>query len=81
MPRDWDAYYSDPSGKQDDPDPLLIQVAEMLPPGRALDLACGYGRHALYLASLGWQVTAVDKSQVVIDQLRAPGVDAVAADL
>jgi tellurite methyltransferase len=32
----------------------------MLPPGRALDLASGPGRNALYLASLGWSVVAVD---------------------
>lgn len=40
------------------------------PPGRALDLACGAGRHALYLAHLGWQVTAVDASAVALDMLR-----------
>lgn len=31
-----------------------------VPPGRALDLACGEGRNAIWLASLGWDVTAVD---------------------
>lgn len=39
-------------------------------PGRALDLACGTGRHALFLAKLGWQVTAVDASPVAIELLR-----------
>src|SRR5438067_11196563 len=60
-----------------------------MPPGRALDLACGAGRNALYLATLGWQVTAVDSSAVAISILReraaglAPGfsVDARVADL
>jgi SAM-dependent methyltransferase len=33
-------------------------------------LACGAGRHALYLARLGWSVTAVDSSAVAIDRLR-----------
>lgn len=42
----------------------------MVPPGRALDLACGPGRHALYLAKLGWQVTAIDSSHEAIRQLR-----------
>lgn len=37
---------------------------------RALDLACGEGRHALWLATHGWQVTAVDFSQVGIDKGR-----------
>lgn len=49
-------------------------VAEALggaTPGRALDLAAGEGRNALWLASLGWQVTAVDFSQVALDKGRA----------
>ncbi|PPJ32569.1 class I SAM-dependent methyltransferase [Nocardia nova] len=37
---------------------------------RALDLACGEGRHALWLATHGWQVRAVDFSQVGIDKGR-----------
>ena len=43
----------------------------MLSPGRALDLASGPGRHALYLARLGWRVTALDSSPVAIGLLRA----------
>lgn len=42
----------------------------MLPAGEALDLASGPGRHAVYLASLGWRVTAVDHSAVAIGILR-----------
>lgn len=38
---------------------LQVEVAGM-PPGRALDLACGSGREAVYLAAEGWQVVAVD---------------------
>jgi SAM-dependent methyltransferase len=40
------------------------------PPGRALDLACGEGRNALWLASQGWQVTAIDFSPVAIEKAR-----------
>jgi len=83
MPRDWDRHHSDPANISLDPSMLLVQVAEMLPPGRALDLACGPGRNALYLARLGWQVTAVDSSAIAIAHLRSKSseVDARVADL
>ncbi len=42
------------------PNALLEQVVPGLRPGRAIDLACGCGRDAVFLAALGWQVTAVD---------------------
>jgi SAM-dependent methyltransferase len=41
-----------------------------LPPGRALDLAAGEGRNAIWLARRGWDVTAVDFSQVALDKGR-----------
>jgi SAM-dependent methyltransferase len=41
-----------------------------LPPGRALDLAAGEGRNAIWLARRGWQVTAVDFSRVALDKGR-----------
>jgi SAM-dependent methyltransferase len=83
VPRNWDAHYSDPANISLDPAPLLVQVADLLPPGRALDLACGPGRNALYLAQLHWQVTAVDSSAVAIAHLRrhAPTIDSRLADL
>jgi SAM-dependent methyltransferase len=83
LPRDWNAHYAGTEYSAAPPDPLLIQLAEGLPPGRALDLACGTGRHALYLARLGWRVTAVDAAPAAIDRLRreAPGIDAQVADL
>jgi tellurite methyltransferase len=51
--------------------PLLVECASQLPPGRALDLACGTGRNALWLAERGWSVTAVDGSPAAIDTLRS----------
>jgi tellurite methyltransferase len=85
MARDWDEYYAHLADADLTPSPLLVEVAELLPPGRALDLACGTGRHALYLARLGWRVTAVDASSVAIAKLRqragALAIDARVADL
>jgi SAM-dependent methyltransferase len=85
VPRDWDEHYRDPANRDREPSRLLVQAAELLPAGRALDLACGTGRNALYLASLGWRVTAVDASAVAIAALRAEGfgsaIDARVTDL
>jgi SAM-dependent methyltransferase len=46
------------------PNRFLVAETADLPAGRALDLACGEGRNAVWLAEHGWQVTAVDFSDV-----------------
>jgi len=53
------------------PTPLLVETARRLRPGRALDLACGIGRNALWLAEQGWRVTAVDGATAAIEMLRS----------
>jgi SAM-dependent methyltransferase len=40
--------------------PELVELAERLPAGRALDLGCGTGTNAIYLAERGWDVAGVD---------------------
>ena len=52
-------------------------------PGRGLDLAAGEGRNAIWLASLGWEMTAVDFSEVAISKGKAQSeaVDFVVADV
>ena len=45
-----------------EPNAWIAQVTGTLPPGTAIDLAAGEGRNALWLASRGWRVTAVDFS-------------------
>ncbi len=52
------------------PNRWVEQEVGGLPAGRALDLACGEGRNALWLAARGWQVTGVDFSQVGLDKAR-----------
>jgi tellurite methyltransferase len=93
--RGWDERYREQRGTQIRDEcvtPLLAQTvsngaARNLAPGRALDLACGAGRNALWLASRGWQVTAVDGSGVAIDILHQRAarhrltIDARVADL
>jgi 2-polyprenyl-3-methyl-5-hydroxy-6-metoxy-1,4-benzoquinol methylase len=51
-----------------EPDPTLAEVAGALEPGRAIDLAAGDGRNAIWLAARGWDVTAVDFSGVAIER-------------
>jgi ubiquinone/menaquinone biosynthesis C-methylase UbiE len=45
-----------------DPNRFLVEELDALPPGKALDVACGEGRNAIWLASKGWRVTGVDFS-------------------
>src|SRR5687768_16107899 len=52
------------------PAPLVVEAASLAgEPGIALDIACGAGRNALYLAENGWMVIAVDGSSVAIQLL------------
>jgi SAM-dependent methyltransferase len=62
--------------------PNQFVAAELadLPPGRALDLACGEGRNAIWLAGRGWQVTALDFSQVAVDRGRRVAGDELPID-
>lgn len=53
-----------------DYDEILVEHAGYLQPGRALDLGCGSGGNAVWLAKRGWQVTAVDFSGVAIEKAR-----------
>jgi SAM-dependent methyltransferase len=62
------------------PNQLLVREAGPLPPGTALDLGCGEGGDAIWLAAQGWQVTAVDVSDTALrrggDHARDAGVAA-----
>lgn len=52
------------------PSPIVEQVAPALSPGPALDVGCGTGRDAVYLAALGWQVKAIDHLPDALDRGR-----------
>ncbi|MCZ7536599.1 MAG: class I SAM-dependent methyltransferase [Acidimicrobiia bacterium] len=53
------------------PNRFVESECASITPGRALDLACGEGRNAVWLAGLGWRVTAVDWADAAIDKGRA----------
>lgn len=66
----WDQRYAE-HGWPTDPDPLLVEMTTACEPASALDLGCGTGRHALWLARRGWQVTGVDASTVGLRMARS----------
>jgi SAM-dependent methyltransferase len=85
---DWDQRYA---GSEllwsAEPNRFLVAETAGLAPGRALDLACGEGRNAVWLARRGWQVAGVDFSEVAIEKARRlasarkADVDWIVADL
>ena len=61
--------------------PVLIDVAGSLVAGTALDLGCGEGGDAIWLARLGWRVTAVDVSVTALGRASAYAATAGVEDL
>jgi 2-polyprenyl-3-methyl-5-hydroxy-6-metoxy-1,4-benzoquinol methylase len=87
-PEEWDRRYAE-AGLLWSAEPNRFLAAEVagLRPGRALDVAAGEGRNAIWLAERGWQVTAVDFSEVAVAkgrrlaEARGVAVDWVVADV
>lgn len=86
----WDEHYDGRApGAAHPPNPYLVAAAQHLPPGRALDAGCGEGAETIWLATRGWQVTAVDIAATALDRARrraetsglTDGIDWVQADL
>jgi SAM-dependent methyltransferase len=84
---DWDRRYREREHETEEANPIVTNFAGQIAPGSALDLACGTGRHTIWLAEHGWTVTAVDSSRVALDILqqraleRGVAVNIVLADL
>ena len=76
----WDEKYQD-NPMPDEPIKLISEYASLATGKQALDIACGMGRHSKYLASLGFEVDALDISSVAIAQLQnIPNVHAKEVD-
>ncbi|QHY99076.1 Demethylrebeccamycin-D-glucose O-methyltransferase [Streptomyces sp. S4.7] len=68
----WDGVYAArPAATDPRPNVRLTGTVTDLPPGDVLDLGCGQGGDALWLARRGWRVTAVDVSAVAVERLTA----------
>jgi len=71
-PQHWDARYrSEKHRAETEPAPLLCELLPFLVRGRALDLAMGGGRNAVFLAANGWHVTGVDSSRIALENAAA----------
>lgn len=62
------------TGQPDDAVVALVEGPDALRPGRALDLGCGSGRHSIYLAKHGWDVTGIDLVSDAVEQARTRAV-------
>ncbi|MEU8706672.1 class I SAM-dependent methyltransferase [Streptomyces sp. NPDC048565] len=62
------------------PNVVLVREVEGVEPGRALDLGCGEGADAVWLARSGWRVTATDISRVALERAAVHAADAGVAD-
>jgi SAM-dependent methyltransferase len=66
----WERHYGTRLAGGERANPLLVETAEPLPPGAALDLGCGAGGDTFWLGRHGWQVTAVDISSTAVERVR-----------
>jgi SAM-dependent methyltransferase len=74
---EWDGRYATADRVwSGDPNGALVAEAAALPPGRALDVGCGEGADAVWLARRGWDVTALDVSRVALDRAERHAHDA-----
>ncbi|MFJ8163298.1 SAM-dependent methyltransferase [Streptomyces sp. NPDC096136] len=77
----WDSRYRESeriwSGR---PNSVLVREAGELTPGRALDLGCGEGADAVWLAGRGWRVTGTDISPVALERAVGHAAEAGVAD-
>lgn len=67
---EWNERYRSREAIDREPAQLLVDTVRDLQPGRALDLACGAGRNAIWLAQVGWDVVAIDGVEEAIRIVR-----------
>lgn len=70
---DWEERYADAPVWSGNPNVALVAEVADLTPGRALDVGCGEGADAVWLARRGWHVTAIDVATNALERARAAG--------
>ncbi len=82
--REWDRFYAgdgrDVPHWSGQPNSTLVAEASDLRAGRALDVGCGEGADAIWLAERGWRVTAIDPSRIALDRA-AESADAAGVEV
>jgi len=73
---EWDDRYGPEQIWSGQPNAALVAEVADLPPGRVLDVGCGEGADAVWLAGRGWQVTALDVSRVALERAARHAADA-----
>lgn len=78
----WNKKYKEGEYLLNEPSEIVKKFSLLAPKGKALDIACGLGRNAKYLAKLGFEVDAVDISDVAINNLKnIKNINPILADL
>lgn len=73
----WEFRYAEtPKRWSGNPNPTLVDLVAGLEPGRAIDLGCGEGGDAIWLARQGWTVTGVDISPTAVARAEGAAIEA-----
>lgn len=76
----WNFRYQESIGNLN-PSEILQRYISLAPEGKALDIACGNGRNSKFLAQKGFQVDAVDISNIALDRLQDKSINVICHDL
>ncbi len=77
----WNRKYSEEDFPWKEPSEIVDKFYHLARKGRALDVACGTGRNAIFLAEKGFKVDAVDISDVALNKINHPNINTIQADL
>jgi methyl halide transferase len=82
-PMDWNQRYVEKNTPWDSGEPSLelqrVLQEDWFPPGRVLELGCGTGTNAIFLAQMDFEVTAVDVAPLALEKARTKAAEACAS--